>query len=119
MTSRHPEFRFLIDVNLPKYFRFFNSDSFIHVVDIDPCLSDHEIWNYALENDYVIVSKDTDFYNRFLISDKCPKVIFLKLGNLTLQELYNYFENNWSKITDYLNKASLIIAYRTYIKVVI
>ena len=31
------ELRYLVDVNLPKHFRFFNADNFLHVVDINPC----------------------------------------------------------------------------------
>ena len=53
---------FLVDVNLPKYFRFFNSDNFIHDVDINPCMTDTEIWNYALNNNLVILTKDSDFF---------------------------------------------------------
>jgi hypothetical protein len=34
---------FLVDVNLPKKFSFFNSSDFIHVADIDPSLRDIDI----------------------------------------------------------------------------
>ena len=49
MTSKHPKgYSFLVDVNLPKKFSFFNSPNFVHVVDINPRFTDEEIWNYAL-----------------------------------------------------------------------
>ena len=67
---------FLVDVNLPKYFSFFNNADFIFVSDINLRMTDTEIWNYALENNCVILTKDVDFYNRFLVSEKTPKVIF-------------------------------------------
>ncbi|ACE06538.1 hypothetical protein Aasi_1210 [Candidatus Amoebophilus asiaticus 5a2] len=40
---------FLVDVNLPKHFSFFNYPNFVHLVDINPCMIDGQIWNYALE----------------------------------------------------------------------
>jgi len=72
---------FLVDVNLPKYFSFFNNTNFIFVSDINLQMTDTEIWNYALENNFVILTKDVDFYNRFLVSEITPKVIFFQLGN--------------------------------------
>ena len=67
---------FLVDVNLPKYFSFFNNTNFIFVSDINLQMTDTEIWNHALENNFVILTKDVDFYNRFLVSEITPKVIF-------------------------------------------
>ncbi|WP_199562753.1 DUF5615 family PIN-like protein [Pedobacter chinensis] len=43
--------RFLIDVNLPRFFSLWNTDEYIHQYDLDDELSDTEIWKYAkLEN---------------------------------------------------------------------
>ena len=50
------EYLFLVDVNLPKYFQFFNSDKFIHIVDIDPSMTDSKIWQYALKNYMIILT---------------------------------------------------------------
>lgn len=55
--------KFLVDVNLPKYFNFFNKSDFIFVVDINEKMSDREIWNYALDNRFIIITKDSDFYS--------------------------------------------------------
>jgi hypothetical protein len=37
-------YRFLIDVNLPKNFGFFNSDDFEFVIDINGKWPDRDIW---------------------------------------------------------------------------
>ncbi|MCF8303065.1 MAG: DUF5615 family PIN-like protein [Bacteroidales bacterium] len=50
MTSNPNNYRFLVDVNLPKYFSYFNKDNFMHIVDLDPRMSDKEIWEYAIKN---------------------------------------------------------------------
>ena len=43
--------------------------------------SDADIWEFARTNDYVIASRDADFYERSLISGHPPKVIWLNCGN--------------------------------------
>ena len=43
--------------------------------------SDTEIWNYAIEHDYVIVSKDADFHQRSFAKGFPPKVIGILGGN--------------------------------------
>ncbi len=45
--------------------------------------SDQEIWEYAKKNDYVIVTQDSDFYERSLIYGFPPKVIWLRSGNVS------------------------------------
>ena len=111
MSSKPADkFLFLVDVNLPKKFRFFNNTSFIHIVDINPAMTDKKIWEFAIENNYVILTKDTDFYDLFLVSDIHPKIIYFQLGNYTMSELYQYFSNHWVSILDLLPSASFIIA---------
>jgi len=120
MTSKLPEsFSFLVDVNLPKWFSFFNKEDFIHIVDINPRMTDKEIWDFAITNKKVILTKDTDFYSKSISADIKPKVVFFQLGNMTLAELHNYFELNWLTIRDHLKKADLIIAERHRINVVL
>lgn len=45
--------------------------------------SDTQVWRYALENGFMIVSKDSDFAQRSLLLGAPPKVIWLRLGNCT------------------------------------
>jgi predicted nuclease of predicted toxin-antitoxin system len=42
---------------------------------------DREIWQCAQENDFVIVTRDSDFYDFSLLYGQPPKVIWLRLGN--------------------------------------
>jgi predicted nuclease of predicted toxin-antitoxin system len=39
------------------------------------------IWDFARENEFVIVSKDTDFQQRSLVLGTPPKVVWLRVGN--------------------------------------
>jgi len=61
------EISFLVDVNLPKYFSFFNDSNFYFVSDMNLQMTDSEIWNYAIEKNQIIVTKDVDFFNRMLV----------------------------------------------------
>lgn len=101
---------YLVDVNLPKKFKFFNRPEFSFVVDIQATLPDTEIWTHALENDFVIL-KDADFYTRALIAQRRPKIIRFKLGNQTLAELHQYFSDYWQLLTDLIQVHTLIVAY--------
>jgi predicted nuclease of predicted toxin-antitoxin system len=42
---------------------------------------DHDLWRYALDSGFVIVSKDTDFRDRSYVEGFPPKVIWLDVGN--------------------------------------
>ena len=109
-------FSFLVDVNLPKYFSFFNENRFVFVSDIDLQMTDTEIWNYALKTELVILTKDTDFYNRFLVSENTPKIIYFQLGNCSLKQLHQYFNDNWEKIQSKIENSKLIIAKENHIE---
>jgi predicted nuclease of predicted toxin-antitoxin system len=45
--------------------------------------SDVEVWQYAQENGFAIVSKDSDFSQRSSLLGSPPKVIWLRIGNCT------------------------------------
>jgi len=56
----------------------------IHVDDI-PGLefpaSDTEIWQYAKDNGYAIITRDNDFNNLIAVRGFPPKIIWLRTGN--------------------------------------
>ena len=43
--------------------------------------TDLEIWAYAREHDFAVVSKDDDFRSLSLVNGAPPKVIWLRIGN--------------------------------------
>ncbi|QSA97157.1 DUF5615 family PIN-like protein [Methylococcus sp. EFPC2] len=43
--------------------------------------SDHEVWTYARIHEYVIVTRDSDFYDLSTIYGQPPKIIWLRTGN--------------------------------------
>ena len=59
---------------------------------------DTELWNYARENDYCIVSKDTDFSDRSAIHGWPPKVILLSAGNCSTNKVERILTTHYSDI---------------------
>jgi len=49
--------------------------------------SDEEIWNYARDNGFIIVTQDSDFNERSLVYGYPPKVIWLRTGNISTQNI--------------------------------
>jgi predicted nuclease of predicted toxin-antitoxin system len=47
---------------------------------------DLHIWNFAAEHGFLLVSKDTDFYERSLVFGAPPKIVWLRTGNISVQE---------------------------------
>jgi len=45
--------------------------------------TDKEIWNYALSNEFEIVTFDVDFYDYSVMLGHPPKVIWIRTGNLS------------------------------------
>ena len=43
--------------------------------------TDREVWDFAGQNEYVIVSKDSDFRQLTFLFGPPPKVIWLRVGN--------------------------------------
>jgi predicted nuclease of predicted toxin-antitoxin system len=53
--------KYLIDANLPIGLSMWKGDNFVFVNQLNPEWSDREIWQYALNNNLIIVTKDSDF----------------------------------------------------------
>lgn len=110
--------KFIIDANLPYYFGLWNSPDYIHVFDIDDTWSDQQIWNYAKQNNLIIVTKDSDFAAKALVQGTPPKVIHIKFGNLKMKYFHEKISANWDDIKNIINENSLINIYFDKIEIV-
>ena len=48
---------------------------------------DREIWEFAEDNDFIIVTKDDDFEQRSVLFGHPPKVIWVRLGNCKTSDI--------------------------------
>ncbi|WMJ75560.1 DUF5615 family PIN-like protein [Cytophagaceae bacterium ABcell3] len=65
--------------------------------------SDIQIWKYAKDNQYAIVSFDADFYDLTVLKGHPPKIIWLRSGNTSTKFLADLLIKNKSIIYDFLN----------------
>lgn len=79
--------KLLFDENLSPRLAPALSDLYPGSVHLRDCglrgASDIEVWQYALDNGFAIVSKDSDFSQRSFLLGSPPKVIWLRIGNCT------------------------------------
>lgn len=79
--------KLLFDENLSPRLASALCDAFPGSLHLRDCglsgASDAQVWRYALENGFMIVSKDSDFAQRSLLLGGQPKVIWLRIGNCT------------------------------------
>ena len=67
---------------------------------------DPEIWIYAKDNDFAIVTFDSDFYDISLINGHPPKIIWIREGNLSNNELAQLIIKNYDLIKIFLEDES-------------
>jgi predicted nuclease of predicted toxin-antitoxin system len=83
--------KLLLDANIsrrliPRISGTFPDSSHVALVGLGDA-TDDEIWRYALDHGFAIMSKDEDFHQRALVSGPPPKVIWVRLGNGTTSEI--------------------------------
>ena len=64
--------------------------------------ADESVWEYARSRDFVVVSKDSDFYEHSLLYGAPPKLVWLRIGNCTRAELISLIIENEEAIRDLL-----------------
>ena len=64
------------------------------------------IWEYAKTNNFVIVSKDSDFYQRSLLYGHPPKFIYLRIGNSPTSKIIQILRDNFDTIVQFEDRES-------------
>jgi predicted nuclease of predicted toxin-antitoxin system len=77
--------KLLFDENLAPRLAAALSDLYPSSIHVRDCgllgATDGLVWQYAQENGFVIVSKDSDYFQRSALRGGPPKVIWLRIGN--------------------------------------
>ena len=60
--------------------------------------TDTEIWEFAKSKDYAIVTFDSDYYDLSIIKGCPPKIIWLRIGNLSTREIAILLEKDFELI---------------------
>jgi predicted nuclease of predicted toxin-antitoxin system len=59
---------------------------------------DEDIWEYARDHGFVIISKDADFQQRGLLYGHPPRIVWLRIGNCTKEELFRLITSHEGEI---------------------
>ncbi len=71
----------------------------LHVRDVGmKATTDSVVWDYAKENDFMIVSKDADMHDLSLVFGNPPKVIWLRLGNCSTRQVETLLRRDFEAI---------------------
>ncbi len=95
--------KFLIDAQLPKRLvKIFNQFGYeaIHTLDLPQGnkTQDEQINELSINNKYIVVTKDKDFLDSFLLYSKPYKLLFITTGNINNNDLINLLSNNLLQI---------------------
>lgn len=106
--------KFLCDVHISyKVVKYLKSSGFeaIHVNEIlDKWhTKDGDICRYADENDLIVLTKDADFKNSFLISHTPNKLVKVNLGNISNAALVDIVSANLQAIQNLNSKGGFLI----------
>jgi predicted nuclease of predicted toxin-antitoxin system len=99
--------RLLFDQNISfrivnKLNDYFPDCKHVSQVGLKDC-EDSDIWSFAHNNDFVIVTFDSDFYDISLINGIPPKIIWIRTGNLTTDEIVQLLKTIKESIFDFIN----------------
>ena len=105
--------RFLVDAQLPpsltQILQASGHDA-IHLFDVAPTDTDDAlIWELAIREDRIVVTKDEDFAVRSKLSSVGPQVLWLRIGNCSNPELRAWVEPLLPSLVDALVQGDRLV----------
>ena len=65
--------------------------------------NDADIWQFAKQHGFNIVTFDSDFFDILVVRGFPPKIIWFRTGNLTTSKIAAWLMNNHIKISSFIN----------------
>jgi len=112
--------KFIVDAQLPKslsdFLKYRGHDS-IHTLELPKRnnTKDQNIIKLALEQERIVITKDNDFLESFLLNSKPEKLIIVRTGNVPNKVLLKIFADNLEFINLAFSRSNLIEITRTEI----
>ncbi len=105
--------RFLVDAQLPyllsEWIREKGLEA-IHTEDLPNKdeTEDEEIRVLSVQSDYIVITKDLDFYDSHLLRNSPRKLLIITTGNIKNHQLLNLFRRNFQEIVNQFEYYNLI-----------
>lgn len=112
--------KFIVDAQLPKLLSDLlknrGHDS-LHTLDLplQNATSDKVITQLAIEQERIIITKDYDFLESFLLNSEPRKLIVVRTGNIPNKVLLKIFDDNLEFIEFLISRSNLIEITQTEI----
>ena len=71
-------------------------------------ISDADISKESVRQKRIVISKDVDFFNRFLIKKEPWKLLYLTTGNISNHDLLSLFQSNLHQILQLFQNADVV-----------
>jgi predicted nuclease of predicted toxin-antitoxin system len=106
--------KFIIDAHLPKslclFLKYKGYDA-IHTLDLPEQneTDDIAISVVSMSENRVVVTKDSDFWDSFVLKRVPYKLLLVKVGNMSTADLQSVFSEHLSQIITALNENDVVI----------
>jgi len=111
--------RFLVDAQLPRQLARLLTESGHHAEHLESVglrhAKDSDVWDYALREHAVIITKDEDFMERLRRRREGPAIVWLRIGNAANAVLLASFMPLLKTVVDRLESGEKLIEIRSRI----
>jgi predicted nuclease of predicted toxin-antitoxin system len=105
--------KFLVDAQLPRRLANWlseNEHDSVHTLELPKGnrTPDKDINRISVEEKRIVITKDADFVNSFIIQGEPYKLLLVSTGNITNRELIEIFANNIEQIEEAFHQNNFI-----------
>ncbi|MDP1621140.1 MAG: DUF5615 family PIN-like protein [Bacteroidales bacterium] len=105
--------RFIVDAQLPKEIAWILKNKGFDAIHTDNLpdkekTTDDQIREISLNENRVVISKDSDFMDSYFVKRIPPRLIIITTGNINNKELFRLFSNNIDQIIELLDSGNLV-----------
>jgi predicted nuclease of predicted toxin-antitoxin system len=102
---------FIIDENMPEGIPVSRAVPVAHAAALGSSISDSYIWDVARRDSMVIITKDSDFSDRILLSSPPPWVVRFRVGNMRRARFFDFVAAIWPEVERRLPAHKLVEVY--------
>lgn len=106
--------KFLLDAQLPPSLTKLFADKgydCIHTLNLESGndTPDKIINKISVDEQRILITKDSDFYHSFIIRNEPYKLIMVRLGNISKKELLQFFNDRFDEIIEKIKIEDMIL----------
>ena len=105
--------KLIVDAQLPQSLAEFlrkRGHNAIHTIELPKKnkTSDKEVIEISLREERIVVSKDNDFLETFIISNLPKKLLIVSTGNISNEELLSLFDDSLEKLSSLITDNQVV-----------